>query len=196
MKSLSTLILILTASCFSYSQTGIIKFHPVPLASYAPTISLGYEHVLSEKNTIQFNVDYATETDFDFRSTWFGLGAEYRFYNLVPSLNTGDAEAPSGLFVAPTVGIRFFKDIDLVDNDPEFNERYSFANAGALVGYQWLPKMKNGNRPLAVEASVGLLGGFMLNGDSFDYEDYMLWPRFSIGFVPTVNLSIGFAFGK
>ncbi len=178
------------------TQRGIVKFHPVPLLTDVPTISLGYEHVLSEKSTLQFNIDYATETDSDFKSTWFGIGAEYRLYNLIPSLNPSRQIAPSGVFLAPTVGVKFFKDIDKIDNDPEYNERYSFAHAGVLAGYQWLPTLKNGSQPLALEASVGLLEGFMLKGDSFDYEDYVLWPRFSLGLVPTVNVSIGFAFGK
>ena len=196
MKSITLFISIMLAPFLSYSQSGIIKFNPVPLAGYAPTISLGYEHVLSPKNSIQFNVDYATETDFGFTSTWLGLGAEYRIYNLVPSLNIDESGAPSGLYVAPTAGIRFFKDVDKDDPDPAFDEKYNFANVGALVGYQWLPKFKNGSSPLALEASVGLLGGFMLKDDRFDYEDYMMWPRFSVGFVPAFNIGIGFAFGK
>ena len=195
MKNFQILIVLLLPLSV-LGQTGIIKFQPLPLASSVPTISLGYEHVISEKGTLQLNIDYASESFMGFKSTWTGLGVEYRIYNLIPSLNTDNGGAPSGLFIAPTVGIRFFKDVDTEDKDPEFEEKYSFGNAGALIGYQWIPTLKNGKKLIALEASVGLLGGFMLKGDSFDYEDYAVWPRFNIGFIPTANIGIGVAFGK
>ncbi|ACT95392.1 hypothetical protein Dfer_4189 [Dyadobacter fermentans DSM 18053] len=183
----------LLAFSAAHSQSSIVKFHPIPLINR--TLSLGFEQKVSQSGSVQVNVDYATETDFGFKSTWFGIGAEYRIYNLVRALKGIDENAPNGFFVAPTVGIRFFKDIDKDDPDPEFDEKYSFAHVGALAGYQWLPNL-NGKKPLAIEGSVGLLGGLMTKGEKIDYEDWALWPRFGIGFVPAINMSVGFAFGK
>ncbi len=194
MKNVILPLLFTLISLHAYSQSSIIKFNPIPLVN--STLSLGFEQKIASSSSLQFNFDYMGEKDMGFKDTWLGLGAEYRMYNLISALQTASGEAPDGLFVAPTVGIRFFSSVDKDDPDPEFDEKYSFANAGVLIGYQWLPDLKGGKRPLAIEASVGLLGGFMLKGDRFDYEDFMLWPRFNIGFVPTVNVGIGFAFGK
>jgi hypothetical protein len=176
------------------AQSNVIKFQPVPLANN--TISIGFERKLGEKSSFQLNGDYASESDFGFKSTWSGFSAEYRIFGLISTLNKDGIVAPEGFFVAPTVGLRFFKDVDLDDPDSEYTERYSFLQAGGLVGYQWLPTFKNGSKPLALEVSVGLLGGFMLNGETEDYEDYELSSRFGIGIVPTINIGIGFAFGK
>lgn len=195
MRSYGLLVCLIFISLASFGQSNIVKFQPVPLVN--GILSLGYERKISPSGSLQFNFDYAGERDFGFKDSWVGLGAEYRVYNLIPALKLDPVdEAPNGFFVAPTLGLRFFRSIDEEDPDSEFTEKYSFLNLGAIAGYQYLPKFKNGTRPLSLEASVGLVGGLMLNADRFDYEDYQLWPRFNIGLVPVVNVGIGFAFGK
>lgn len=194
MKKLVILSFVLLGSLTTFAQSSIVKLHPVPLANR--TFSIGFEQKVKASSAIQANVDYATESSFGFTSTWFGIGAEYRIYDLVPALKIPGTSAPTGFFVAPTIGMRFFKDVDKDDPDPAFDEKYSFLNLGALAGYQYLPKFKTGKTPLALEASFGLLAGLMTNGEKEDYEDYQLWPRFEVGIVPTFNISVGFAFGK
>jgi hypothetical protein len=194
MKKLLILSFVYLLSFSAFSQSSIVKFQPLPLIN--STFSLGFEQKINNSTSIQVNVDYATEKDFGFKSTWFGIGAEYRIYGLIPALKTPNTDAPAGFFVAPTLGLRFFKDVDEEDPDPAFDEKYGFLHIGALAGYQYLPKFKNGKSPLALEASVGLLGGLMTKGEKEDYEDYTLWPRFNVGLVPTFNISVGFAFGK
>jgi len=194
MKLILIFLLLLALSGISIAQSSIVKFNPIPLVN--STLSLGFEQKVAQASSLQFSFDYATEKDFGFKSTWLGIGAEYRIYNLIQALSLQGSEAPAGLFVAPTLGIRFFKDVDENNPDPAFDEKYSFVNVGALAGYQWLPRFKNGKSPLALEASVGLLVGFMTKGEKYDYEDYAIWPRFSVGVVPTFNIGIGFAFGK
>nr|WP_295927763.1 hypothetical protein [uncultured Dyadobacter sp.] len=194
MKKVVLLTFLAVCSFAAYSQTSIVKLQPIPLVN--STLSLGFEQKIARSTSLQLNVDYLREKDFGFKDSWLGIGLEYRIYNLVSALATPETQAPHGFFVAPTLGIRFFKSIDEDDPDSEFTEKYNFANLGALAGYQWLPKLGDGKRPLALEGSVGLLGGFMLKGEKFDYEDYQIWPRFNLGLVPVINVSVGFAFGK
>lgn len=177
-----------------HAQTNVIKIQPLSLIN--STLSMGYEHKLSDTRSFQLNADYASETDFGFRSTWLGLSAEYRIYGLIEKLTSNGQVAPEGFFVAPTAGVRFFKDVDLDDPGSQYTERYNFIQLGALAGYQWLPTMKNGKKPLALEGSLGLLGGFMLTGNADDYSDYALGSRFGIGVVPVLNISVGYAFGQ
>lgn len=194
MKKVVLLTFLAVCSFAAYSQTSIVKLQPIPLVN--STLSLGFEQKIASSTSLQLNIDYLREKDFGFKDSWLGIGLEYRMYNLISALATSGTEAPQGFFVAPTLGIRFFKSIDEDDPDSEFTEKYNFANLGALAGYQWLPKLGNGKQPLALEGSVGLLGGFMLKGEKFDYEDYQIWPRFNLGLVPVINVSVGFAFGK
>lgn len=194
MKKAILLSFLAMCSFAGHAQTSIVKLQPLPLVN--STLSLGFEQKVASAASLQLNLDYLGEKDFGFKDSWLGIGLEYRMYNLVSALAAPEAEAPQGFFVAPTLGIRFFKSIDEDDPDSEFTEKYNFANLGAIAGYQWLPDLGNGKRPLALEGSVGLLGGFMLKGEKFDYEDYQIWPRFNLGLVPVINVSVGFAFGK
>lgn len=192
MKKHLVSIICLMISFSVQAQSNVVKFYPSALTDNI--FSVGFEHKLSGNSSIQLNFDYASETDVGFKSRWSGFSGEYRIYGLIPAVN--EIKVPEGFFVAPTVALRFFKDIDLDDPGSEYTEHYNFVQAGASAGYQWLPQFKNGKKPLALEASVGLLAGFMVKGDSEDFEDYTLGQRFKTGLVPTFNVGVGFAFGK
>lgn len=194
MKIYLLLLAILGMTLSGYAQSNVIKIQPLELVN--STLSVGYEHKLSDTRSFQINADYAGETSFGFRSTWLGMGAEYRIYGLIDALKTKGQVCPEGFFVAPTVGVRFFKDVDLDDPRSIYTERYTFIQLGALGGYQWIPKLKNDKRPLTLEGSIGLLGGVMLSGRADDYSDYALGSRFGIGIVPAINISVGYAFGN
>jgi hypothetical protein len=176
------------------AQSNVIKIQPLALIN--STLSVGYEHKLTDSRSFQINADYASETDFGFRSTWLGISAEYRLYGLIDALKTNGQICPEGFFVAPTAGVRFFKDVDLDSPNSSYTERYNFIQLGALAGYQWLPNLKNGKKKLTLEGSVGLLGGFMLTGKASNYSDYALGSRFGIGLIPALNISVGYAFGQ
>lgn len=161
---LSTIIAIFAMSNLN-AQENVIKFNP--LALIVGSFEIGYERVLSENQSLQIDLAYASFNSGSFDYSGFGAGLQYRFY-LQKS-----KEAPVGWFAGPVASYSSAS----ADND----FKTSVFAAGGVIGYQW-----NWN-PITLD----IYGGpayYSINADD---------PTFDFGFDgigPRLGVSLGYAF--
>ncbi len=161
---LSAAILVLGFSKMT-AQENVIKFNP--LALVLGSFEVGYERVLSDNQSIQVDLAYASFDSGLFDYTGFGGGLQYRFYM------QKSKEAPVGWFAGPVASYTTAS----ADND----FKTSVFSAGGVIGYQW-----NWN-PITLD----IYGGPAYF--SIDADD----PTFDFGFDgigARIGLSLGFAF--
>lgn len=148
-----------------FAQENVVKFNP--LALILGSFELGYERVISDNQSLQVDLAYASFDSGTIDYTGFGAGLQYRFYLQKAK------EAPIGWFAAPVVSYSSAS----ADND----FKTSVFSAGGVIGYQW-----NWN-PITLD----IYGGPAYY--SIDADD----PTFDFGFDgigPRLGLSLGFAF--
>ena len=146
------------------AQENVIKFNP--LALIVGEIQVGYERVLSENQSLQVDLAYASFNSGVFDYTGFGGGLQYRFYV------QKEKSAPVGWFAGPFASYSSTKSGDL---------KASVFAAGGVIGYQW-----NWN-PITLD----IYGGpAYYNVDSDDvFFDFGF-----DGFGPKLGISLGYAF--
>ena len=106
------------------AQENIVKFNP--LALVVGVVEVGYERVLSDSQSIQIDLGYASFNSGAFDYTGFAAGLQYRFY--VQKAKS----APVGWFVGPFANYSSAKS----DNGGSDFKTTVFA-AGGVIGYQW-----------------------------------------------------------
>lgn len=163
------MLLFAVITAFGYSnmkaQENVVKFNP--LALIVGSFEVGYERVLSDNQSIQIDLAYASFDSGIYDYTGFGAGLQYRFYLQKAK------EAPVGWFAGPVASYASSS----ADND----FKTSVFAAGGVVGYQW------NWEPITLD----IYGGPAYY--SVDADD----PTFDFGFDgigAKLGFSIGFAF--
>jgi len=147
------------------AQENVVKFNP--LALIVGSFEVGYERVLSDKQSIQVDLAYASFDSGAFDYSGFGAGLQYRFYI------QNSKDAPVGWFAGPVASYTSAS----ANND----FKTSVFAAGGVIGYQW-----NWN-----PVTLDIYGGPAYY--SVDADD----PTFDFGFDgigARLGVSLGFAF--
>lgn len=121
MKKKYIVAIVLIAVGFTVrAQENVIKVNP--LALLFGSLEMGYERVLSENQSFQVDLGYATFSSGDLDYTGFGIGAQYRFYVQAAK------NAPEGWFLAPVASYSSSSANDF---------KTTVFVAGGVGGYQW-----------------------------------------------------------
>ncbi len=167
------LLLIVAVAIFALpkanAQENIVKFNP--LALIVGSVEIGYERVLSDNQSLQVDLGYASFDSGSFDYTGLGAGLQYRFYI------QESKEAPVGWFAGPFASYSTSK----ADNSGGDDFKTSVFAAGGVIGYQW-----NWN-PVTLDIYGGpAYYSIDADDDTFDFG--------FDGFGPKLGLSLGFSF--
>ncbi|MGX1930690.1 DUF3575 domain-containing protein [Flagellimonas sp. 2504JD4-2] len=102
------------------AQENVVKINPLSLLF--GSLELGYERVVSEKQSFQIDLGYTSFTSGSLQYSGFGIGGQYRFY-----VQSGK-NAPEGWFLAPVASFSSSKADDF---------KTTVFVAGGVAGYQW-----------------------------------------------------------
>jgi hypothetical protein len=174
---LSAAILAVSFGAFAQKKSSsefknVVKINPLGLLLRSANVA--YEHVLSEKSSVQGNVQFGAFTIGTTKYSNIGASVDYKFYL------SNTKEAPAGFYASP--GIGFFN--TRVKDGPQ-----SLSGSGAIIkgviGNQWV--WESG-------FALDLFGGInYFAGGSINGTGGVSYTKFS-GILPTLGASLGYAF--
>jgi len=145
-KHLLTLSFVVAALVGLSAQKGAVKVNPLGLLF--GNLNAGYEHVLSDKSSIEGGISYSSfdasfNGDADAKFTGIGAYVMYRAY-------LGKSKvAPRGIYLAPRIG--YNSTSSTVD---DVKGSVSLFSAGALFGHQWVWP-KDGDSGFLLDLALG-----------------------------------------
>ena len=150
----------------------VVKVNPLGLLFGLANVS--YEYVLSEKSSVQGNIQFGGRSSGNIKTTFAGAGVDYKFYL------SHTKTAPKGFYASPGVG---FYALTVKDGTSKYTG--SGLLIKGVVGNQWV--WESG-------FSLDLFGGInYLAGNKVSGTGGVTYDTFS-GTLPALGVSLGYAF--